>query len=187
VQIVYYPVAPGAVSRLFVGVKTREPAALAPRVRDIAARIDPSIRLYDALPLDVRIRRDDRAEVLAAWSGVGAVLLCIFLSAAGLFALMAVAVARRTREIGIRLALGAGRADLLTALFSRAARQLGTGIAAGLAAVLAVVFAFDSVRPQILPPMLAVAVFMTLVGFLACAGPARRALRIEPTEALRQQ
>jgi hypothetical protein len=181
-RIIYYPVAPADVSRLFVAVRTRDPAALAPGVRKIASQIDPGIRLYDALPLEARIRRDDRPEVLAAWSGVGAILLCISLSAAGLFALMAVAVARRTREIGIRLALGAGRLELLTALFGRAARQLATGITVGLTAVLLVIVAFDSVHPQILPSMFAVAAFMALVGFLACAVPARRAHRIPPTE-----
>jgi hypothetical protein len=186
-RIVYHPVAPADVSRLFVGVKTRDPAALAPRVREVARQIDPGIRLYDALPLDAWIRRYDKPEVLAAWSGVGGILLCIFLSAAGLFAVMAVAVARRTREIGIRLALGASRAELLAALFGRAARQLGMGIAVGLIAVLLISLAFDTVQPQILPPLFAVAAFMTLVGFLACAGPARRALRVQPTEALRQE
>jgi predicted permease len=187
VRIVYYPVTPADVSRLFVGVKTRDPAALAPRVREVARQIDPGVRLYDVLPLDTWIRRYDKPEVLAAWSGVGGILLCIFLSAAGLFALMAVAVARRTREIGIRLALGASRVELLAALFGRAARQLGMGITVGSAAVLLISVAFERGQPPILAPVFAVAAFMSLVGFLACAVPARRALRVQPTEALRQE
>jgi hypothetical protein len=186
-RLVYYPIAPTDVSRLFVGVKTRDPAALAPRVREVARQIDPGIRLYDALPLDAWIRRYDKPEVLAAWSGVGGILLCIFLSAAGLFAVMAVAVARRTREIGIRLALGASHLELLAALFGRAARQLGMGITVGSAAVLLISVAFERGQPPILAPVFAVAAFMSLVGFLACAVPARRALRVQPTEALRQE
>jgi putative ABC transport system permease protein len=156
-------------------------------VREIARQIDPGIRLYDPLPLDIRIRRDDRPEVLAAWSGVGGILLCIFLSAAGLFALMAVSVARRTREIGIRLALGASRTALLAALFGRAARQLAMGIAVGVVAVFLISVAFERAQLPILLPLLAVAAFMTLVGLLACAVPALRALRVQPTEALRQE
>ena len=185
-RVVFYPVSPADLSPLFVGVKTPDPAALAPRLRGIAAQVDPAVRLYDVLPLAEVIRRADQPEVVAALSGVGGIVLCVLLSATGLFALMAVAVARRTREIGIRLALGAGRAELLAALFGRAARQLLTGIAVGLTVVLGFTAAFDSVQLDLLQPMLAVAVFMAIVGMLACAVPARRALRVQPTEALRE-
>jgi ABC-type antimicrobial peptide transport system permease subunit len=61
------------------------------------------------------------------------------------------------------------------------------GITVGSAAVLLISVAFERGQPPILAPVFAVAAFMSLVGFLACAVPARRALRVQPTEALRQE
>jgi predicted permease len=185
-RLIFHPVSAAELSPIVVGVKTTDPDALAPRLREIAQQVDPGIRLYDVMSLEELIRRADRPEFLAALSGIGAILLCILLSATGLFALMAVAVARRTREIGIRLALGATRVELLRALFGRAAKQLGIGIAAGLTVVGALHGFIDGLQLDLLQPMIMVAFFMTIVGLLACAVPARRAMRVEPTDALRE-
>jgi putative ABC transport system permease protein len=113
---------------------------------------------------------------------VGAVIF----SAAGLYALMAVAVARRTREIGIRIALGANPRRVLRTVFARAARQLGGGIIAGNSLILLLAWRADSLTADLLVSSVITSVIMAAVGVLACAAPARRALRIQPTEALRQ-
>ena len=107
-------------------------------------------------------------------------------SAAGLYALMAVAVARRTREIGIRIALGASSRRVLGIVFARAGRQLGGGIIAGNSLILLLAWRSDSLTAGLLVSSVITSVLMAVVGVLACAGPARRALRIQPTEALRQ-
>src|SRR5688572_5353371 len=110
----------------------------------------------------------------------------VVFAAAGLYALMAVAVARRTREIGIRVALGANPRRVLRTVFARAARQLGGGIVAGNALILFLAWRTDSLTADLIVTAVVTSVTMAVVGVLACAGPARRALRIQPTEALRQ-
>jgi putative ABC transport system permease protein len=89
-------------------------------------------------------------------------------------------VSRRTREIGIRSALGAGPRRILSAIVSRTLLQVGLGVVAG--AVLEVRLSEHAVESGLLGP---IAALMVLVGLLACALPARRALRIQPTEALK--
>jgi ABC-type antimicrobial peptide transport system permease subunit len=117
------------------------------------------------------------------------VSLGLFLSAAGIFSLMSVSVARRTREIGLRSALGASHASLLAGIFSRALVLVGSGIAAGNAVFLLLLFA--TVEPEleladVANALLTTSGVMLTVGLLACVEPARRALRIDPIDALKE-
>ena len=116
----------------------------------------------------------------------GVLLVAVIFSAAGLYALMSVAVARRTREIGIRIALGADRWRVLRTVFARAGRQLGGGILAGESMILLLAWRAGSLTAQLVVSSVIMSVIMAAVGVLACAAPARRALRSEPTDALRQ-
>ena len=113
-------------------------------------------------------------------------LLAVVFAAAGLYALMAVVVARRTREIGIRLALGANPRHVLGNVFARAGRQLGGGIIAGNSLILVLAWRADSLTADLLVSSVVTSIIMAAVGVLACAAPARRAVRVQPTEALRQ-
>jgi ABC-type antimicrobial peptide transport system permease subunit len=144
--------------------------------------------VIDVRPLDERLRLEQGELRLIAWSTGLATLSVLLLSAAGLYALMSVTVARRRREIGVRIALGANPRRVLRSIFTRVLLQLGTGIATGVG----VVAALDALTggeltfgagPAMLP---AVAAFMLVVGLAAAAGPARRALRIQPVDALRE-
>ena len=116
----------------------------------------------------------------------GVLLVALVFSAAGLYALMAVAVARRTREIGIRIALGASPRQVLRSVFARAGRQLGGGIVAGNGLILLLAWRAESLTADLVVSTVITSVIMAAVGMLACASPARRAVRIQPTEALRQ-
>ena len=114
----------------------------------------------------------------------------LLLSAAGLYALMAFTVAQRRREIGIRSALGAQPGHLVAAVFRRAFWQIGAGSAAGMLAAYLVgrYVPIEQIGGLPIPGILpGAAAFMLLVGVLASLGPARRGLRIDPTEALRSE
>jgi ABC-type antimicrobial peptide transport system permease subunit len=113
------------------------------------------------------------------------------MSAMGIFSLMSVSVSRRTREIGLRTALGANPRQVIVSVLARAAILMASGAAGGGAVLLWIVSvqgASGKPAEEIAPyvPWLAVTALVILAtGVLAALGPARRALRINPTEAMR--
>jgi len=159
---------------------------LAPRVAALARQVDVGLHLRDIVTLDEIVAQEQRRMVGGTVIFASVLLLAVVFSAAGLYALMAVAVARRTREIGIRLALGANPRHVLGIVFARAGRQLGGGIIAGNSLILLLAWRADSLTADLVVSSLITSIIMAAVGVLACAAPARRALRVQPTEALRQ-
>jgi ABC-type antimicrobial peptide transport system permease subunit len=117
---------------------------------------------------------------------IGTVLL---LSAAGIYAMMSFTVAQRRREIGIRAAMGADAGQLLWSIFATAALQLAAGVAVGITMGLVMDRASEGellgLAGRTLLPL--TAALMVIVGLVAASGPARRSLRIQPTEALRAE
>lgn len=165
-------------------------AGLAERLRNVAVNVDPALHVDEVRTL-AEIYRDHRfADNLGAMA-IGAVTASVLLlSAAGLYALMAFTVAQRRREIGIRSALGAPPGLLMAAVFRRAFWQIAAGSAAGIFAawLLGWYVPIEQIGGLPIPGILpGAAAFMLLVGVLASLGPARRGLRIDPTEALRNQ
>ena len=120
-------------------------------------------------------------------------VLGIFLAGVGLYGLISYGVSRRTHEIGIRVAMGAQPADVLALVFREAAPRLAIGAAVGLAVGFAAAWAFQAplyrAKVSYADPMgLAAAVaVVAVVGLLAAYAPARRALRVDPASALRQE
>jgi ABC-type antimicrobial peptide transport system permease subunit len=139
------------------------------------------------MSLDEAIRRRDPIAVPAISIVYAITFLILTLSAAALYSLMSVAVTRRTREIGIRLAIGASPRAVLRALFARSALQVIAGLAIGNALLQPLMNALGNFEPlsELLPAMLVASSGMLLVGLIACAVPARRALRIQATEAMK--
>ena len=111
------------------------------------------------------------------------------MSLAGIYAVMSFTVARRTREIGIRVALGADRRRLVLSVFRRPLRQVGLGVTVGVGLAGLLLFAIigDTLAWSHAGVLLAYSVLMLVVCLLACAVPTRRALAVEPTEALRAE
>ena len=161
-------------------------APLAPRVAALARQVDAGLHLRDIVTLDDIVAQEQSRMVGGSVVFGSVLLVALVFSAAGLYALMAVAVARRTREIGIRIALGANSRRVLGSVFARAGRQLGGGIIAGNSLILLLAWRADSLTADLLVSSVITSVIMAAVGVLACAAPARRALRVQPTEALRQ-
>ena len=185
---VFRPASPATTRPLVMGVRVSgDPAALAPAVRAIAMDLDVTLRPDDLRVLDDLVWRVDVPMVVVASTIASVVLLGLFLSAAGIFALMSVSVARRTREIGLRAALGATPGRLLGNIFRRALMLVGSGIAAGNGVLL--LLAWLSPELDVAPivgALLTTSAVMLTVGLVACAEPARRALRIQPTAALKE-
>ena len=170
---------PGADASL--AVRVRDPESFATRLRTLAADVDPTIRLTDVQPLTQVGGGEARmnwALTAVAWL---VSLIVLLLSASGIHALMSFTVTRRTREIGIRAALGARPGRIVARIFSRALLQISAGVLAG--SGLAALLGLESMRQVLL--LLAADGLMLVVGLTACAVPLRRALRIHPTEALR--
>jgi putative ABC transport system permease protein len=161
-------------------------APLAARIAALAWQVDAGIQLQDIATLE-QIADAQRTPMMVGIVGFGGILLgALVFAAASLYALMTVAVARSTREIGLRVALGATPRHVLGRVFARAGRQLGGGILAGNSLILLLAWRADSLTDDLLVSSVITSILMAMVGVLACAAPARRALRIQPTEALRQ-
>ncbi len=161
-------------------------APLAPRAAALARQVDAGLQLRDIVTLETIVAERRAPHVVGLFVFGSILFVAVVFSAAGLYALMAVAVARRTREIGIRIALGATHRHVLRSVFARAGRQLGGGIIAGNSIILFFAWRSDSLTADLFVMSVITSVIMAAVGVLACAAPARRALRIQPTEALRQ-
>ena len=161
------------------------------RLRVIAAEIDPALRLDEVQTLD-RVTAADRVAIeffLRLLAGIGVVALV--LATAGVYALMSFTVARRTAEIGIRLALGASARRIVFTTFARALAQVGAGVLVGSvpAALIAVNLGPEmavSADTMTAVVICALAAGTTMViTALACVAPARRALKIQPIETLK--
>ena len=138
---VFHAARPRTMSPLFMGIRVgADPSTFSERVRALASTVDPGLRLEEMRRLDDWTRRLDLPAMVSASALAGVVALGLFLSAAGIFSLMSVTVARRTREIGVRSALGASPGRLLVAIFSRAVLLVGGGIVAGNLFILSVVW-----------------------------------------------
>jgi len=129
-------------------------------------------------------------EQLIAWLFGAFALLAVALAAVGLYSVVSYTVAQRTNEFGIRVALGAQRTHVLRIVFASIVVSVGSGIAAGIVLTLALnkvlaQWAEGSSRDPLI--LLAVTLLLSLVAAIACSGPARRALRVDPMTALRYE
>lgn len=190
-RVAYHALAPGQIHPARLQLRLRGDAAgLAERLRDVVASVDPTLHVDEVRTLAAIYREHrfgDNLGAITIGAVTGSVLL---LSAAGLYALMAFTVGQRRREIGIRSALGAQPGHLVAAVFRRAFWQIGAGSAAGMLAAYLVgrYVPIEQIGGLPIPGILpGAAAFMLLVGVVAALGPARRGLRIDPTEALRSE
>ena len=161
------------------------PADFVGRLRQIGVDVDPSVPLRDVQTLQDFYDRNRAPWRVISWALGSVALSVLLLSAAGIYALMSFTVAQRTREIGIRTALGGNPRRILAGVFGRVMLQLGTGLAIG-SVFAAMLFMMTNLSFQGALALLAtVGAILLLAGAIAAIGPARRSLRIQTTEALR--
>lgn len=176
---------------LYLAVHTRtDPQSLAPTLRRIAGEVSPTLQLHDILPLDHAASADTRFWRGFANAFMLASAVVLFLSLAGIYSVTSFAVSRRTREIGVRVALGAPALRVIAHIFRRPFLHVAAGVAVGcgLLAVRAFVRSGGSGVAMAKQAALLLAYGLAVVGVcgLACLGPALRALRVDPVEALRE-
>lgn len=172
---------------LAVRMQGGDPSTFAAGLRAIAAKVESGFQIRNVKPMDDVLKEAHLPLRLAAGGLIAVASSVLFLSAAGLYSLMSVIVTQRRREIGIRIALGADRRQVLSGIFSRAAVQLGIGITIGLSIAVAVAWAGAGEMRGFNGWMImsAVSLLMMIVGVLAALGPARRGLAIQPIAVLK--
>jgi predicted permease len=181
---------------MMVHVRGGDPLALAPKLRDVAMTVDPSLRLLP--PQRVNEVNNDQLFLMGLWQRltVGLSSVALILSLAGIYAVLSFTVARRTREIGVRVALGASRKRVVVATFRRPLLQVAFGIVVGTAIVFTAASLIKytefpgsetDLTIQGMAMIVGYGIVMLGVCMLACVVPTRRALNIEPTIALRTE
>jgi len=188
---VYRPMLPSDAepATLVVRLKGVNAAPFTQTLRELTVATDPMLRIDRIKTLEQNLEDESSATRLFIIVVELVTLSTLLLSAAGIYALMAFTITRRRREIGIRAALGAGPRRLLVGVLSRVMAQIAVGILIGTAIA---AFLDDRInggwtgrRPQVVLP--GVIALMIGVGLITAIGPARRALGIQPTEALRAE
>ena len=188
----YIPHAQFAVSTMSIFARTEvDPQSFITTLRRAVSEVDQDVPVFRARTLsDYFYRSIAQPRLNAMLVGLFA-LVALLLAAAGIFGVMSYAVTQRTQEIGIRLALGAQRNDVLRLIIGQGMRFVGAGVVLGLIGVLLCTRLLQSLLFGIgatdLRTMLIVSAILTLVAFLACLLPARRAANVDPIVALRSE
>jgi putative ABC transport system permease protein len=166
-------------------------ASLVPSIRSQVHALDSAVPVYDVRSLAAYLSTSEaqsrfNAIVLGAFSGLGLVL-----ASAGLYGVTNYAVTQRTREIGVRIALGAEREDILRMVFSQGMKLAMVGVILGLLGALALTRLLQSflfgVKPADPVAFVAASTILVLVLLVSTFLPARRALRVDPLVALRNE
>ena len=175
----------------FVLRTSDHPGALVKPIRDRLAELDPDLSVGNVASMDERVDRrlaEPRFQLLLLGLFAAFALL---LAAVGLYAVVAYAVAGRTFEVGVRLALGASRSRIVGSIMGEGLALVVAGLALGVALALALTRTVSSLLHGIeaTDPMtfVGVATVLAAVSLLACLVPARRAASVDPTQALRHE
>jgi putative ABC transport system permease protein len=191
-MVAYVPLSQVPQQHISLAVRTRiEPMALMPEIRKAVREVDANLALADVRTMkQVKEESTEWAKqptwVVGAFAGVAALL-----AALGVYGVLAHAVAQQRREIGIRMALGARRGDVLGHVLGNASSMLAAGFAIGLAGAFGLTRLLKSLLFQVStldPAAMSIGcVLMAVVGLLAALLPASRAVAVDPTLALRDE
>lgn len=189
---IYWPAAQGSWLQTTLLVRTEgNPTALLPSIRAAVHAIDPQVPLFATRTMDEAIAASIATQRSSATLVGGFSILALFLAALGLYGVLAYSVTRRTREIGIRIALGSPRAKICGLIVRQGMIMVALGILAG------VIISFAcgplmrhfiyGVTPHDPAMIIGVATLLVVIAILACWLPARRAMNVDPMEALRYE
>ena len=185
----YFPMAQDPARNMALAVSASgDPLALAPSIRRELASIDPELPLYSVMSMEARMSQtlvDRRTPMILAIAFAG---IALFLAALGIYGVLAYQVSQRTREIGIRMALGSDARTIFRLVVSEGLALLGVGLAIGGIGAFAIrramqaqLYGVGAMDPIVLA---AVGALLGLVALSACLIPARRAAHVDPVRAL---
>jgi ABC-type antimicrobial peptide transport system permease subunit len=185
----YFPSTQQAARSMTVVARTSgDPLSLASGVRREIAALDPEVPFYDVLTMRARVEQSVTGRRTAMLLAVGFGAIALLLATVGIYGVLAYQVSQRTREIGIRMALGSDARRVFGLILGEGVALLGIGFAAGLAGAFAMrqavareLYGVDAMEPSVVA---AVAGVLAVIALAACALPARRAARIDPVTAL---
>jgi putative ABC transport system permease protein len=192
--VLYYPFTQNAsiATNLVLRAKA-DAAAVANAARNECRALEPDVAIFNVQTMDTLIEQTPAAFMRRgpAWlTGIFAGV-ALLLAALGVYGVVSYSVSQRTREIGVRMALGARRADILKLVFRQGLSLTLIGIASGTVAALALTRWLDSLLYEVSardPLTFALVIgALTLVALLACYIPARRAAKVEPVVSLRHE
>ncbi|NQT14580.1 MAG: ABC transporter permease [Planctomycetes bacterium] len=191
---IYYPLAPGDIYPVPFAIRVGDdPGSFTQRLRVLAAEADPTAIIWAPVALDEVFNFQATIERVVRSYAIVLIGILLTIATLAIYALMSFTVAQRTREIGIRIALGAGWRSVVVTIARRAMAQLGVGalvgmtIAAFLLHVLTTELGQDSMGSPVLVASLVTVGAVGFIGSVACIAPTLRALRIAPTEALSEE
>ena len=191
--MVYVPFAQGSegATTMYLVVRSEgDPLGMAPAVRDRIRQVDPDVPASSLRTMEDRVSASLalprlQAIVLGTFAG-----LALVLAGVGIYGVMSFTTRQRTREIGIRMAIGASSRAILSLLLGKGFVMVAAGVAAGLLGALALTRALRTLLFEVSPsdPVVFIAVTAALatIAMLAAWVPARRATRLEPVAALRE-
>jgi macrolide transport system ATP-binding/permease protein len=190
----YFPINQTHDHYFSLAVRTRQDAGtLLPVLVDTFHQIDPNLGVSDEATMNAKIDATQAALLhrFSAWLVGGFAALALLLSVIGLYGVIAYSVSQRTREIGVRMALGAQRSSVYQLILKEAGWLIAAGVAAGLVCSVAATTLMRSllfgVHARDVPTLAGVAVLLAICALLASYIPARRAASVNPVEALRAE
>jgi putative ABC transport system permease protein len=186
-----YPYAATANTGITIRVAAGEPSAITAAVREEIRRIDSGIPLFAVRSMEEVKQRGSWQFGLFGWLFSAFGIVALLLAVTGVYGLLAYAVSQRTQEIGVRVALGAARGDVIRLIVGQGLRLAIAGVALGAVGALGVTRVIASLLYNISPTdpvtFIGASLFLTLLAALASYIPTRRAIAVDPLIALRSE
>ena len=179
---IYHPLVPGGSYPVRMAVHTTgDPLLFASRLRSIARDVEPTLQISEIARFDQVAAAGARTMTLLFWAFLAVACVVVLLSLTGIYSVLSFTASQRTREVGIRVALGGRPRHVIGALFRRPLMHIGLGILIGLVSA-------DRISEGDMVRVIALySGGVIAIAALATLGPVRRALRIQPIDALRAE